>query len=839
MPRPFPSLFLFLIAFVVPDASASAQEGSAPSPSGLVRGRVIEAFSGRPLGGAQVTSGDASATSAADGRFELRLPPGSLTLQVQAEGHLGGSQSVLVAAGAERTIDLYLIKRTRFQEQVEVTGALSEPDTPAVIPVRPADVLMVAGGADNVFRTLQTLPGVAATEEFGSRLAVRGGGPDENLTVMDGVEIHNPYRLFGLTSAFNPETVRSFELYTGAFGARYGDRLSSLLVIENRDGTEASRFAGATAISITDANVVFEGRLPGSAKGSWLLTGRRTYYDLVAERFTDSNLPAFADLQGRAAWEPRPGHRLSLFALRSREATDAVFEGDRAGEQGAFVTAARNDLVALQYDALLGTRLSTRTIAAWYRNTDTLGADAQFRDESRRSNAPGIDDGFSQANVVFDRDLGVRDLSLRHELSWQASGRNLVEGGFELHGLETRVAYDIPGDRNPNAANGSSIQGGVGLPSQLDSARRGTRFGAFAQDRWQMMRGLVLQPGLRFDYSGINGRSTLSPRLLATWGGSRATRVKAGLGLFTQSPGYEKLIQSDYFLDLTDAPQLDLEHERSFHAFLGLERDLRPGLLVRVEGYYKSFDRLIVGRLETEQERTARVATYDFPADLQDQVPTDAQITSFPVNGAKGTAYGFDLYVARRAVSADTRLTGWGSYTWGHSDRDAYARRYPFEYDRRHAVSLVGNWRASRKLEVAATVRIASGFPRTPLLGLRVAAVEDRADQDRDGNVTEKIPERDQTGLLVWSQNLGGVENLSSARLPLFARLDLRLNFRPKGPSGRWLFYLDVINALGRQNTGAYNVALEYDPGSDRPRMVETSTLGIPFLPSLGVRFRF
>ncbi|MFH7813526.1 TonB-dependent receptor plug domain-containing protein, partial [Acetobacter lovaniensis] len=79
-------------------------------------------------------------------------------------------------------------------------------------------------------------------EEFGSRLAVRGGSPDQNLTVMDGVEIHDPYRLYGLTSAFNPETIQAFELATGGFSAKYGDRLSSLLSIENRDGTRAEKF---------------------------------------------------------------------------------------------------------------------------------------------------------------------------------------------------------------------------------------------------------------------------------------------------------------------------------------------------------------------------------------------------------------------------------------------------------------------------------------------------------------------------------------------------------------------------------------------------------------------
>ena len=96
-------------------------------------------------------------------------------------------------------------------------GAPPPAAAPAVVTVAPSEVLRTPGALDNVFRTLQTLPGVSATEEFGSRLAVRGGAPDQNLTLMDGVEIHDPYRLFGLTSAFNPETISRFELATGGF----------------------------------------------------------------------------------------------------------------------------------------------------------------------------------------------------------------------------------------------------------------------------------------------------------------------------------------------------------------------------------------------------------------------------------------------------------------------------------------------------------------------------------------------------------------------------------------------------------------------------------------------
>ena len=167
-------------------------------------------------------------------------------------------------------------------------------------------MLKTAGAVDNVFRTLHTLPGVAATQEFSSRIAVRGGSPDQNLTVMDGVEVHDPFRLFGIASAFNPEIIKNFELATSGFSAKYGDRLSSLLLVENRDGDRSRRFGTSGSLSITDGNLVFEGRLPGGAPGSWLVTGRRTYYDQIAGRIVDSKFPQFADFQAKACGSQLP-----------------------------------------------------------------------------------------------------------------------------------------------------------------------------------------------------------------------------------------------------------------------------------------------------------------------------------------------------------------------------------------------------------------------------------------------------------------------------------------------------------------------------------------------------
>jgi hypothetical protein len=797
----------------------------------VVAGIVSDAASGAPVASARVVADGHQTTTDADGRFRLPLAAGPRRLTVTAPGY---DEAAVLVDPAAADVVVVLTPRARFREQVDVTAEPSA-DQPAVLPLRPRQVLTVAGAADNVFRVLQTLPGVAATEEFGSRLSVRGGTPDQNLTVMDGVEIHNPYRLYGLTSAFNPETIDRFELTAGGFGAKYGDRLSSLLIVENRAGARDRGFTGSSALSISDANVVVEGPLPRSLAGSWLVTARRTYYDLVAERFVDTDLPSFNDYQGSVRWDAGGGRWLSVSGIRSREDTDASFDDEDTQERGDFVTRARNDLASARFHAPLGGHLSSDTVAAWYENTDTIDVEALVQNTSQRTNAPG-GDAFGRADVVFDRTLSVRDLSLRQSLAWRG-GRHTVETGVELHDLDTRVEFVISGDRNPSEANGSSVAGGAGLPDELDSSLASTRGGAWLQDRVQATADLTVEPGLRLDWSDVNRRATLSPRLSASLRLDAATRLRAAGGLFTQSPGYEKLIQSDYLIDLSGGRELDLDSERAAHAILGIERDLTPGTLLRVEAYWKRFDRLIVGGLETEEERLARVGAYDFPAVYADSVPTEPIVTSRATNDGRGRAYGFDVYVARSAP--DARLTGWASYTYGRAERTSYGRTYPLEYDRRHAGTFVASWRAGQRFDVSLTGRFASGFPRTPVVGLRVAATEDTRDLDRDGNRTELVPKRDPLFRPFWETDLGGTENLSAARLPAFARVDLRATWKPRGAAGRWQIYLDVINLLNHDNAGQIEASLEHDPGSDRPRVVEERTAGIPFLPSVGVRFRF
>ncbi|MCY4121135.1 MAG: Plug domain-containing protein, partial [Acidobacteria bacterium] len=285
---------LLLLALLVGGEAAAqtvtagrGEEQAPPSVSGV----VLDGASAAPIAAATIASGAETVATDAAGRFSVTLGADDTELRVAADGYL--TTTVIVepeVAGTGAELEILLFRNT-FAETVQVVSApATAPERPSATPIAAEEVFEVAGSFDNIFRTLDTLPGVASTGDFGSRLAVRGGTPDQNLTLMDGVEIHNPYRLFGLVSAFNPETVERFELTAGGFGAAYGDRLSSLLIVDNRLGEQD--FAGSSSASITDANVVLEGAAPGG--GSWLLSGRRTYYDLVAGLVTDQSLPAFA-----------------------------------------------------------------------------------------------------------------------------------------------------------------------------------------------------------------------------------------------------------------------------------------------------------------------------------------------------------------------------------------------------------------------------------------------------------------------------------------------------------------------------------------------------------------
>jgi hypothetical protein len=138
---------------------------------------------------------------------------------------------------------------------------------------------------------------------------------------------------------------------------------------------------------------------------------------------------------------------------------------------------------------------------------------------------------------------------------------------------------------------------------------------------------------------------------------------------------------------------------------------------------------------------------------------------------------------------------------------------------------------------MAMTVRAQSGFPYTPALGARPASTEDPTSAGT--GLTRIIPLFDDQGLLVWSADYGDTANFNTGRLPVFARVDMRVTFRPRWSTDRWQLYVEVINLLNRDNASELTSELVYDPDADRPRLAEARSGRLPLLPTFGLRYRF
>ena len=261
--------------------------------TGGVKGRVTSGGEILPGVNILVVGTSFGAVSDIEGNYIIRnLPAAETTLRFSAVGFETRFFDIEIISNRILELNVDLDQKIIEVDEVQVIDSeiQKQSDTrTSLIDLKPEQARVLPGAVTDVFRTLQSLPGVLAPNDFSSQLVIRGSGPDQNLIIMDDVEVFNPYRLYGVISMFNPEAVSDVNLITGGFPAKYGDRLSAVLDVTNKQGTTAKSFSGNLNASIVAANLVLEGKNPFNIPGSWLINSRRTYYDLIIEPFVKNS----------------------------------------------------------------------------------------------------------------------------------------------------------------------------------------------------------------------------------------------------------------------------------------------------------------------------------------------------------------------------------------------------------------------------------------------------------------------------------------------------------------------------------------------------------------------
>jgi hypothetical protein len=861
-PTRIPLLAFVLLLLVGPAAIAQI---------GTILGTVRNA-QGEPLPGVtiQIEGRRQGAVTGKEGTFRIeQVPAGRIMLLARFVGHETARQTIQVGSGESARADFVLQEKDVSLREIEVRAARRQQEQSdtrtSVTKIEPREAKYLPGAAEDVMRSLRSLPGVLAPNDFSAQLVVRGSGPDQNLIVLDDIEVFNPYRLYGIVSMFNPETISDITLLTGGFPARYGDRLSAVLDVVNREGDRSEPVSGKLNASLTNANLILEGALPGGMRGGWLLSGRRTYYDLVAGPILrsfklvdgDVALPNFRDLQFKAIISPSAEHSFVVNALTNRDGTELTSAADRDRiDSLTVVDRSYNSIAGLAWRYTPDGPFFSRTMVNWYENSGETEFGGEggsrllygdisrdslvrliallppaFKDSLRRrgidpDNPPaiGIDDG--QAS------FGFRKYTLRNESVYDLPGHHLEAGaGIDL--IRTALQFSARPDSLLQALRQG--MGRMGYPDSVNTVADFYRTHAYLQDRIEIAEGFYLQPGLRFDYYGLIDRAYLSPRISLSWAVDPLTTLRAAYGSYYQSPGYEKLIDGQTFYDLTSEAVRSLRAERAIHYIVGASRMLTEDWQLKGEIYYKNFSDLIVQQRTTGTKYLSEPrgeGDIRYPSGWTAPVAvTSDSITTVPVNGATGEAYGIELLLQKSGSGEEGTLSGWAGYTLAWANRFRDDIRFPFNFDQRHTVNLVLNYRLNSWLELGSNFQLGSGYPYTPATGFSpvIVMAADSAGGRRPRIATNLFNE------VIFQVDRGGIENVASARLPIYHRLDLRATAYTDWWNLDWSFYLDVINVYNHQNILSRGYYVE----RGRPELKTREVSMFPILPTLGMSVRF
>jgi outer membrane cobalamin receptor len=365
----------------------------------------------------------------------------------------------------------------------------------------------------------------------------------------------------------------------------------------------------------------------------------------------------------------------------------------------------------------------------------------------------------------------------------------------------------------------------------IDARLARTAVGAWVQQTVPIP-GVIVEPGLRVDWNTWTRETAVQPRLRVTRTIGDSSVLWAGLAWQAQTPGFETMQHGIQYYDFIGPAAADVRNEQMRQVVVGLDRRLPGAMTIRVEAYHWQFERLVVQRAETELERQQRLARYDLPPDL----PPDSAILEFrptvdPESTGRGRASGLEGLLDRKRG----RVTGWVSYTLGNSARELFGRTVPFDFDRRHALTLAINVVLISKLRASVRSQHASGFPITPL--------HEEVVFNDDANVfpgpppgTRFRPARRADGSLFMHTSLYDeprISLLSSTRVAPYGRTDVRITYTI---DKRFEVYGEIINLFDREN---FEVLVPDVTGPNRMPVTYQIAPAFPRLVTNGVRFKF
>ncbi len=518
-------------------------------------------------------------------------------------------------------------ERTKFEKSVEVSH----------INFTPREITAIPGIFENdLIKALQLMPGVVAMHDLSNKLYVRGGSPDENLVLLDGITIYNPStRLFGLFSIFNTDAVSNAELYAGGFPAKYGDRLSSVLDVTTKEGN-SKRYTGTASIGLITSKLLLEGPIP---KGSFLLGARMTNFDALVWAYTKIkndtiSLPHhFYDGVVKINFNTSPENRFTFAGVSGSDVVtfehiygthheDKIdLEGDNRG-------------ISLRWRRVFSPKFYGEVLGAWSNFLTHLRY--LYMEHNKRDTVTSI--------YTYE---GIVDYTIKCDFNYFLNEKHSLDFGIDTKHLdiEHHLEYiEQESFRNKHTTN---------------------LFALYLQDKWNVIDEILyLETGLRSFYYDQARRLRFCPRLGVKYRFQPNTAINVAIGKYNQ---FLVTInsQESYFAVFDFWRPLDETHNvpTAYHAVAGIEQWLDDNTKLTLESYYKKYYNLLLPK------------EYD--------VVLSAPTESLKVGSGYST--GFDLFFKKSYKN----IFGWIGYSFCFTKRKVDGNYYSPRYDRRHNLNIV------------------------------------------------------------------------------------------------------------------------------------------------------
>ncbi len=760
-----------------------------------LQGVLTDAASGEQLIGAIIKVNELPAVGTstnAYGYYSITLPAGAYHFSISYLGYLNIDTLVRLNKNVQLNLEIKPAPTTlaeiTISEEKQNQQIVSSQMSSQRLDVKEIKTIPVFFGERDILKTIQLLPGITNVTDGTSGFFVRGGGADQNLILLDEAVVYNPTHLMGFFSVFNSDAIKDVTIFKGGIPAEYGGRISSVLDVKMNDGN-SKKFTASGGLGLISSRLTLEAPI-NKGKGSFIISGRRTYADLFLKAFGPKQFRGtalyFYDFNLKANYQLGEKDKIYIsgyfgkdnFTFSNREAANRSFGIDWGNATGT-----------VRWNHLFGSKLFSNTsfIFTNYLSNIVLGAgDAQFKVTT-----------------------GIKDFSFKEDIHFFPNTRHALKAGGQI-----MYHTFIPSEVTINAAASTGVP--VRLRRSMEK-KYGLERALYFSDDYSVTGWLQLHYGLRF-----SSFTSLGPGTMYSYDGNGNIADSAYFGNNEKIKTYyavEPRVSASFIINEKNSIKFSYNHINQYLHLLSNTTTSTPVDLwvpcsnnVQPQigdqgalGYFRNFlDNKVEASVEAFYKTMKNQIDYVNGADLRFNKTVESQLLY-----GKGWAYGLELFIKKKTG----KFTGWISYTWSRTWRQFEGlnngNKFPARHDIIHNLSVVGIYKFNEKFTLSSTFVFHTGFAATFPSG--------------------KYKIGDQVAYLYSERN--------SYRMPVYHRMDIGLTMQGKKTDkfeSDWNF--SVYNAYGRENP--FSITFQENPND--PTKIQAVQLALfRWVPAITYNFKF